>query len=299
MAGITNLAKGAAKNIAQALSTDGVGKALAKRAAAGAGIGAIGGGTLSAIQGGSFGEGAVRGGILGAGVGAATGAYKMGAFGNSVLDEAGRFRKGATSVYSHIADGTATWEQVNKYRQKDFDSFMNHIQNARDGQKLSNKYWEKDLEAKKGHQQRSSDAQKQSKGFQQKDSATKQGYKEATSATQQKEIKKTTDNIQRTEEEARKEMMSKFNYDPDNGAPISTHMSKNNNMVLTKLEQAKNNIKSKNFFSKFKPYFGKSTEAKMNRYEARRSFEEKTKDFFKQFGFNPEKQFGSNSSYLL
>ena len=192
MAGITNLAKGAVKNIAQAWGTDGVKKALLKRAAVGAGIGAVGGGTLSAIQGGSFGEGAVRGGFVGAGIGAATGAYKMGAFGNSVLDEAGRFRKGATSVYSHIADGTATWEQVNKYRQKDFDSFMNHIQNAREGQKLSNKYWEKDLEAKKGHQQRSSDAHKESQKHRKKDSSAKQDHTEAANNAQQEVANNTT-----------------------------------------------------------------------------------------------------------
>ena len=152
MAGITNLAKGAAKNIAQALSTDGVGKALAKRAAVYGGFGAVGGGTLSAIQGGSFGEGAVRGGILGAGVGAATGAYKMGAFGNSVLDEAGRGRKGASTVYAQVASDTAKWEQVNMYRQKDFNAFMNHMKNAQDADDLAARFRQMDGASKKKYQ---------------------------------------------------------------------------------------------------------------------------------------------------
>lgn len=151
MAGITNLAKGAAKNIAQALSTDGVGKALAKRAAVGAGIGAVGGGTLSAIQGGSFGEGAVRGGFIGAGIGAASGAYTMGAFGSNALDEAGRFRKGATSVYSHVASGNATWAQVNQYRQQDINAFMGHIRDAQDGKDLVNRFTQMDGAAKTSH----------------------------------------------------------------------------------------------------------------------------------------------------
>lgn len=226
MAGITNLAKGAAKNIAQALSTDGVGKALAKRAAMGAGIGAVGGGTLSAIQGGSFGEGAVRGGILGAGVGAATGAYKMGAFGNNVLDEAGRFRKGATSVYSHIASGNDTWAQVNKYRQQDFNAFMNHIRNAEEGQSLAKAFQQMDGAAKKKYQK----------------STTAASSEAAKNATQQRknnnDIQKRIDDITGVNQGGKSKAMNKF-YDRQ----ISRY-NEIDSYIEDELKNLSNNIRS-------------------------------------------------------
>lgn len=149
MAGIMNILSGAKKNIAAAARTDGVLKRLVARSAAGAGIGAAAGGTMSAIQGGSFGEGAVRGGIMGGMAGAASGVYKMGAFGEQSLDASGRFRKGATSIYSTLVDNTSTWDQVNRLRAKDADAFMNNIRSASSAEDLKNRFMAMDKEAKK------------------------------------------------------------------------------------------------------------------------------------------------------
>lgn len=148
MGKVSNLIKGAGKNIAAAARTDGVMKAALKRTAVGAGIGAAAGGTMSAIQGGSFGEGAVRGGIMGGMAGAASSAYKMGAMGSQSIDSSGKFRKGATSVYSHLIEGNTTWDEVNKFRAKDADSFMNHIRSANDGQDLRARMIQMDGKAK-------------------------------------------------------------------------------------------------------------------------------------------------------
>lgn len=148
MGKVSNLIKGAGKNIAAAARTDGVMKAALKRTAIGTGIGAAAGGTMSAIQGGSFGEGAVRGGIMGGMAGAASSVYKMGAMGAQSIDSAGKFRKGATSVYSHLLKGNTTWDEVNKFRTKDADSFMNHIRAANDGQDLRARMIQMDGKAK-------------------------------------------------------------------------------------------------------------------------------------------------------
>ena len=233
MAGITNLAKGAAKNIAQALNTDGVGKALAKRAAMGAGIGAVGGGTLSAIQGGSFGEGAVRGGFIGAGIGAATGAYKMGAFGNSVLDEAGRFRKGATSVYSYVASGNDTWAQVNKYRQQDLNAFMNHVRNAEEGQSLAKAFEQTNKEAKVIHNNNNQNAQKQVN-----QNIIKNANNQTIRNSENINIQKRIDNITGVNKSKKSEAMSKF-YDRQ-----TNRYNEIDSYIEEELKNLSNNIRS-------------------------------------------------------
>ena len=233
MAGITNLAKGAAKNIAQAWSTDGVKKALLKKAAVYGGIGAVGGGTLSAIQGGSFGEGAVRGGILGAGVGAATGAYKMGAFGNSVLDEAGRFRKGATSVYSYVASGNDTWAQVNKYRQQDLNAFMNHVRNAEEGQSLAKAFEQTNKEAKVIHNNNNQNAQKQVNQH-----IIKHANNQTIRDSENINIRKRIDNITGVNKSKKSEAMSKF-YDRQ-----TNRYNEIDSYIEEELKNLSNNIRS-------------------------------------------------------
>ena len=85
--GFKNLAKGVVKNLGDAHTVEGIGGAYLRRAAAGAGIGAVAGGTVEAIQGGSFGEGAVSGAVKGGIIGAGTVAYKAAGLGSDVFEK--------------------------------------------------------------------------------------------------------------------------------------------------------------------------------------------------------------------
>ena len=91
--GWKSLGKGILRNLGEAHKVSGIGKAYARRAAVGASIGAVAGGTIEAAQGGSFGEGAVSGAFKGAAIGTATVAYKAAGLGADVF-EAGTTRLG-------------------------------------------------------------------------------------------------------------------------------------------------------------------------------------------------------------
>lgn len=92
------------RNMGAAHSVQGIGRAYAKRAIIGGTIGGIGGGTIEAVQGGSFGEGFVRGGIGGAAVGAGSVAFTAAGLGKGMFQEGtsriakGSFRKSGSSI---------------------------------------------------------------------------------------------------------------------------------------------------------------------------------------------------------
>lgn len=92
------------RNMGAAHSVKGIGGAYAKRAIIGGAIGGIGGGTLEAVQGGSFGEGFVKGGIGGAAFGAGSVAFTAAGLGKNMFEEGtsriakGSFRKSGSSI---------------------------------------------------------------------------------------------------------------------------------------------------------------------------------------------------------